>query len=222
MSEQHSKARRLATAVLTAAVDNDWAKSQRAFTRLAAECDEYGLGEAVLSWCDTIIAHMHGGTWDFQPTRIVPMAVETGALGGVTDPAKQWAFDLIPGPRVREPRRVPPPAGRSQRRRGRIRARPVRVRPGGNRSHVDPDDAQRDRPVGVSRRRRCRMSRPLPRIGTTYYNKANGDIVRVIEAWGGERPFVRLARGDNGAGRKYNVYLTSFHERYEPWSAGSS
>lgn len=66
------------------------------------------------------------------------------------------------------------------------------------------------------------MSRPLPRIGTTYYNKANGDIVRVIEAWGGERPFVRLARGDNGAGRKYNVYLTSFHERYEPWSAGSS
>lgn len=95
MSASHSKPRRLATAVLTAAVNNDWAKSQRAFTRLAAECDESGLGEALLSLCDTTIAHMHGGTWDFQPTRIVPMAVETGALGGVTDPAKQWAFDLI-------------------------------------------------------------------------------------------------------------------------------
>lgn len=100
---EHSKPRRLARAVLMAAVDNDWPKAQRAFERLAAECDEYGLGEAVLAWCSTVLAHVSGGTWDGTPIRVVPMAVETGALGGVLPPEKQWAMDLIQARGAAEP-----------------------------------------------------------------------------------------------------------------------
>lgn len=92
---EHSKPTRLAAAVLYAAIDNNWPKAQRAFERLAAECDEFGLGEAVLAWCSTVLAHVSGGTWDGTPIRVVPMAVETGALGGVLPPEKQWAMDMI-------------------------------------------------------------------------------------------------------------------------------
>lgn len=92
---EHSKPRRLAAAVLYAAVKNEWPKSQRAFERLATECDEFGLAEAILAWCSTVLAHVCGGTWDGTPIRVVPMAVETGALGGVLPLEKQWAMDLI-------------------------------------------------------------------------------------------------------------------------------
>lgn len=92
---EHSKPRRLAQAVLMAAVDGNWPKAQRAFERLAAECDEFGLGEALMAWTGTVLAHVSGGTWDGTPIRVVPMAVETGALGGVLPPEKQWAMDLI-------------------------------------------------------------------------------------------------------------------------------
>lgn len=95
MTTEHSKPRRLARAVLMAAVDYDWPKSQRAFERLANECDEYGLGEAILAWTSTVIAHVSGGTWDGTPIRVVPMALETGELGGDLPPEKQWAMDLI-------------------------------------------------------------------------------------------------------------------------------
>jgi hypothetical protein len=78
-----------------AAVDYDWPKSQRAFERLANECDEFGLGEALMAWTGTVIAHVSGGTWDGTPLRVVPMAIETGELGGELEPAKQWAMDLI-------------------------------------------------------------------------------------------------------------------------------
>lgn len=78
-----------------AAVDNNWPKAQRAFERLAAECDAYGLGEAVQAWCGTVIAHCCGGVWDGRPIRVVPMAIETGAVGGDLPPEKQWAMDLI-------------------------------------------------------------------------------------------------------------------------------
>lgn len=94
MSE-HSKPIRLARDVLMAAVDNNWPKSQRAFERLANECDAYGLGEALMAWCSTVIAHVSGGTWDGKPIRVVPMAIETGALGGDLPPEKQWAMGLI-------------------------------------------------------------------------------------------------------------------------------
>lgn len=92
---EHSKPVRLASAVLYAAVDNDWPKAQRAFERLANECDSYGLGEALMAWCSTVLAHVCGGTWDGTPIRVVPMAIETGALGGDLEPAKQWAMDMI-------------------------------------------------------------------------------------------------------------------------------
>ena len=94
-AEEHSKPIRLARAVLMAAVDNNWPKAQRAFERLADECDEEGLGEAVLAWCSTVVAHVCGGTWDGKPIRVVPMTIETGALGGDLPPEKQWALDLI-------------------------------------------------------------------------------------------------------------------------------
>lgn len=94
-AEEHSKPIRLARAVLMAAVDNNWPKAQRAFERLADECDEYGLGEALMAWTSTVIAHVSGGTWDGKPIRVVPMAVETGALGRDLPPEKQWAMDLI-------------------------------------------------------------------------------------------------------------------------------
>lgn len=93
--DEHSKPLRLARAVLMAAVDDNWPKSQRAFERLAVECDEFGLGEAIAAWCGTVIAHVCGGVWDGTPIRVVPMAIETGALGGVLPPEKQWAMDLI-------------------------------------------------------------------------------------------------------------------------------
>lgn len=92
---EHSKPVRLATSVLMAAVDNDWPKSQRAFERLAAECDEYGLGEALMAWCGIVLSHCCGGQWDGKPIKVVPMAVETGALGGDLPPEKQWAMDMI-------------------------------------------------------------------------------------------------------------------------------
>lgn len=92
---EHSKPVRLASAVLMAAVDNNWPKSQRAFERLANECDEYGLGEALMAWCSIVISHVCGGQWDGKPIRVIPMAIETGALGGELPPEKQWAMDLI-------------------------------------------------------------------------------------------------------------------------------
>lgn len=92
---EHSKPIRLARDVLMAAVDYNWPKSQRAFERLAAECDEYGLGEALMAWCSTVLAHCCGGTWDGRPMRVVPMAIETGKLGGELPPEKQWAMDMI-------------------------------------------------------------------------------------------------------------------------------
>lgn len=95
MTRPHSKPIRLAAAVLYAAVENNWPKAQRAFERLADECDEGGLGEAILYWATVPIAHTFGGTWDGTPIRVVPMAIETGALGGDMEPAKQWAMDLI-------------------------------------------------------------------------------------------------------------------------------
>lgn len=92
---EHSKPVRLAKAVLEAAVDNNWPKAQRAMDRLAAECDAFGLGDAIVYWCSVTIAHVCGGTWDGTRIRVVPMAIETGALGGELEPAKQWAMDLI-------------------------------------------------------------------------------------------------------------------------------
>lgn len=92
---EHSKPIRLARDVLMAAVDNNWPKSQRAFERLANECDAYGLGEALVAWCSIVIAHVCGGSWDGRPIRVVPMAIETGALGGELPPEKQWAMDMI-------------------------------------------------------------------------------------------------------------------------------
>lgn len=99
----HRKPVRLARAVLMAAVDNDWPRSQRAFQRLADECDAEGLGEALMAWTGIVLAHVSGGTWDGTPIRVVPMAVETGELGGVLPPEKQWAMDLIQARGASEP-----------------------------------------------------------------------------------------------------------------------
>ncbi|GGN40402.1 hypothetical protein GCM10010109_69470 [Actinoplanes campanulatus] len=69
-------------------------RAQSAFERLATECPD-GIIDALIGWCDTVLAHINGGTWDFSPMRVIPMAVETGELGGDLEAPKQWAMDLI-------------------------------------------------------------------------------------------------------------------------------
>ena len=91
---QHSKPVRLASVALYAMVEGNAPKAAAAFQRLAIECPD-GIITALIGWCDTVLAHLNGGTWDFAPMQVVPMAVETGMLGGDVEPAKQWAFDLI-------------------------------------------------------------------------------------------------------------------------------
>lgn len=91
---QHSKPVRLASVALYAMVEGNVPRAQRAFERLAAECPD-GIVTALIGWCDTVLAHLNGGVWDFAPMQVIPMAMETGELGGNVEPAKQWAFDLI-------------------------------------------------------------------------------------------------------------------------------
>jgi hypothetical protein len=93
-NRQHSKPIRLASIALYAMVDRNIDRAQNAFQRLATECPE-GIIDALIGWCDTVLAHLNGGTWDFAPMRVIPMAIETGELGGDLEAPKRWAMDLI-------------------------------------------------------------------------------------------------------------------------------
>lgn len=93
-NRQHSKPIRLASIALYAMVERNIPRAQDAFQRLATECPD-GIIDALIGWCDTVLAHLNGGAWDFSPMQVIPMAIETGELGGDVEAPKQWAFDLI-------------------------------------------------------------------------------------------------------------------------------
>jgi hypothetical protein len=95
-SPTHSKARRLAGAVLAAAIDKDWPKATRYFHRLNTECDSSGLAEALIGWCDTVLDHCYDGnppkTTEAKITTVDPT---TGTAHEQLPPRVQWANRLI-------------------------------------------------------------------------------------------------------------------------------
>lgn len=91
----HSKPIRLAAAALNAALDRQWPRAERALQRLNAECDSGGLADALIGWCDTLIAHVTDGDAGAQKVRMAAWNVDTGALGGEIRPTVRWAMELI-------------------------------------------------------------------------------------------------------------------------------
>jgi hypothetical protein len=91
----HEKPVRLAGAVLTAAVDQDWGKARRALDRLNTECASDGLGVALVAWCDALAEHANDGMPEFGKVRVLDLAQETGARLTETTPQQRWANRLI-------------------------------------------------------------------------------------------------------------------------------
>jgi hypothetical protein len=93
---QHSKPRRLASAILAAAIDEKWTTVSTLMTRLSNECPGEGITEALIGWCDTTLNHASGGTFGTgQRLAVMPMARETGQLGGELAAETRWAMDLL-------------------------------------------------------------------------------------------------------------------------------
>jgi len=97
MSATHSKPRRLAAAVLNAAIEQDWPKTTRYLDRLNAECPGEGLTVALIGWCDTFAAHANDGIDGFQEIRLAGWDVDSGAIRSDDEAPKtqRWAMDLI-------------------------------------------------------------------------------------------------------------------------------
>jgi hypothetical protein len=95
-SNPHSKPRRLAADILAAAIADRWTTVSTLMTRLSNECPGEGITEALLGWCDTTLNHASGGAFGTgQRLAVMPLAHETGQLGGDLAAETRWAMDLL-------------------------------------------------------------------------------------------------------------------------------
>lgn len=97
---EHSKAIRLATAALHAALASKWDSASRYLGRIHDECGWDGLNIALTAWCDTYADHATDGQWTGKTkVRVAFVDMRSGALtysGAPDAPARiQWTGRLL-------------------------------------------------------------------------------------------------------------------------------